>query len=153
MKMDEFARRSEEIKGRLYKTAIVYLQDPDAAEEALAEAVYRGVKACGKLKDPGLFDTWMTRILINACCDELKRRKRQSSVDEIPEDAAEKYDSLPLRDAVCRLPRELKDVIVLRYFSGYGLKETAEILGTPQGTAATRQRRALALLRLELEEV
>jgi len=30
--------------------------------------------------------------------------------------------------------------------------ETAQALGIPQGTAATRQRKALSLLRLELEE-
>lgn len=60
--------------------------------------------------------------------------------------------SLPLREAVARLPKELKAIVILRYFSGYTLREAAEILDIPQGTAATRQRRALALLRLELGE-
>ena len=53
---------------------------------------------------------------------------------------------------MARLPEELKALVILRYFSGYTLRESAEILNIPQGTAATRQRRALALLRLELEE-
>lgn len=43
-------------------------------------------------------------------------------------------------------------VVALRYFAGYTLAETAEILGIPPGTVSTRQRRALALLRLELSE-
>ena len=43
-------------------------------------------------------------------------------------------------------------MIVLRYFGDLTLAQTAETLGIPQGTAATRQRRALALLRLELKE-
>nr|WP_300297092.1 sigma factor-like helix-turn-helix DNA-binding protein [uncultured Intestinimonas sp.] len=51
-----------------------------------------------------------------------------------------------------RLPRELKDVIVLRYFTGLTLAETARALDIPQGTAASRQRRALSLLRLELTD-
>ena len=72
--------------------------------------------------------------------------------EEFPESAAEEFDSLPLKDAISRLPKELKEIVVLRYFSGYTLKETAEILDIPQGTAATRQRRALSLLRLELGE-
>lgn len=58
----------------------------------------------------------------------------------------------PLRDAVERLPQELRAVVALRYFAGYTLAETAEILGIPPGTVSTRQRRALALLRLELSE-
>ena len=44
----------------------------------------------------------------------------------------------------------LRAVVVLRYFSGYTLAETAEALGLPPGTVSTRQRKALSLLRLEL---
>ena len=62
------------------------------------------------------------------------------------------FDSLPLKEAIQKLPKELKDVIVLRFFSGFTLVETAELLKIPQGTAATRQRKALQLLRLELGE-
>ena len=69
---------------------------------------------------------------------------------ELPETAQEDFDALPLRDAVGRLPRELKEVIILRYFSGLTLAETARALDIPQGTAATRQRKALRLLHLEL---
>ena len=64
----------------------------------------------------------------------------------------EEFDSLPLKEAVKRLPKELKDVIILRYFSGFTLAETAQMLKIPQGTAASRQRKALKLLRLELDE-
>ena len=71
---------------------------------------------------------------------------------ELPETAAEAYDALPLREAVRRLPKELRDVVILRYFSGFTLAETARMLNIPQGTAVTRQRRALRLLRLEMKE-
>ena len=57
-----------------------------------------------------------------------------------------------LKEAVRRLPEELRAVVVLRFFAGYTQAETARALGIPQGTAATRQRRALELLRLELGE-
>ena len=51
-----------------------------------------------------------------------------------------------------RLPEELRSVVILRFFSGYTQAETAAALNIPQGTAATRQKRALALLKLELGE-
>ena len=41
-------------------------------------------------------------------------------------------------------------MVVLRYFSGYTLSETAAALDLPPGTVSTRQRKALSLLRLEL---
>lgn len=50
-----------------------------------------------------------------------------------PRQPAEVYDRLPLRDAVERLPQELRAVVALRYFAGYTLAETAEILGIPPG--------------------
>ena len=146
----ELAHRAEEVRGRLYRTALLYLGGEAAALDAVDEAVYRAFLSHRKLRQPEHFATWITRILINVCNDELRRRKREPSMAELPETAAEQFDALPLRDAVERLPRELRAVVVLRYFSGYTLAETAEALGLPPGTVSTRQRKALSLLRLEL---
>ena len=57
-----------------------------------------------------------------------------------------------MKEAIRRLPEELRSVVILRFFSGYTQAETAAALRIPQGTAATRQKRALALLKLELGE-
>lgn len=151
MNTEEFAAKVEGIRGKLYKTAYIYMGSEHAALDALDEAVYKALRACKKLRQPEFFDTWMTRIVINECCNELRHRKKQLSLDEIPEEAAERFDALPLKEAVRSLPRELRDLVILRYFAGYTLRETAEILDIPPGTAATRQRRALSLLRLELD--
>ena len=114
--------------------------------------MYLGLRSCHKLREEAFFDTWLTRILINACNAELRRHKREIAMAELPETAQESFDALPLRDAVGRLPRELKDVIILRYFTGLTLAETARTLDIPQGTVVTRQRKALRLLRLELTD-
>ncbi len=152
MDWKDYAERAERIKSRLYRTAVMYLGSESAAEEALDEAIYKGLHACRKLRQVEYFTTWLTRILLNVCADEKKRSRSLLNLDELPEAGAEPYDALPLREAIRRLPEDLKRVVILRYFSGYTLRETAEILSIPQGTAATRQRRALELLRLELEE-
>lgn len=152
MDWNEFARRAEQCRDRLYRTALLYLGSESEAEEALDEALYKALHGCGKLRQEEYFETWITRILLNACSDARRRRRRQVSLEALGEAAAEDYDALPLREAIRRLPKELRDVVILRYFSGYTLRETAEILGIPQGTAVTRQRRALSLLRLELGE-
>jgi len=159
MTKDQFALRTEAIKEKLYRTAFLYLHDETRAVDAVDEAVCRALCSLRRLRQEEYFDTWITRILINECCKELRRQKRQhpvSDLADLPENAAGKttidYDALPLRQAIDALPKELKDIIILRYFAGYTLIETAEILGVPQGTAASRQRRALGLLRLELGE-
>lgn len=152
MDENEFAARTERLKTRLYRTAYLYLGSENMAVDAVDEAVFLGLKALKKLRRPEYFDTWMTRILINVCKKELRRHKREQPLDTLPETAEEELDSLPLKEAVRRLAPELREVVILRYFAGYTLAETAQSLRIPQGTAVTRQRRALSLLKLELTE-
>ena len=90
---------------------------------------------------------------LNECHRELRRRKRLAGEQALPESAGpDAYDGLPLREAVSRLPEELRQVVILRFFVDRTLSETAECLGVPVGTVSTRQRKALQLLRLELGE-
>lgn len=153
MDQQEFIRRTEAQKARLYRAAFAYLGGEAAALDAVDEAVYQALRHLRQLRRPEYFETWLTRILINECGRELRRLKRLRPAEFLPEAGEDfNYDALPLREAVARLPRELRQVIVLRYFGDLTLAETARTLDIPQGTVVTRQRRALALLRLELKE-
>lgn len=153
MGREEFTERVLAIRNRLYRAAYLYLGSEADALEAVDEAVYQALRSLKKLREPQFFETWLTRILINQCNKELRRRRRFARVEELPETiAAEHFDHLPLKEAIQRLPEELRSVIILRYFADYTQAETADTLGIPQGTVATRQRRALQLLRLELGE-
>ena len=152
MTQQEYAVRADALKGKLYGMAFLYLGSQSLAVDAVDEAVYLGLRSCHKLREDAFFDTWLTRILINACNAELRRRTRELAVAELPETAAEAFDALPLREAVARLPRELRAVVVLRYFQGLTLAETAQALDIPPGTVSTRQRKALSLLKLHLTE-
>lgn len=155
MDREEFVARTEAVKARLYRTAYLYLGSEADALEAVDEAVYQALRALRQLRQEEYFESWLTRILINACHKELRRRRWFSPGGEdcIPESAgADTYDGLPLKEAIRRLPEELRVVVILRYFTGYSLEETARSLGLPRGTVSTRQRRALQLLRLELGE-
>ena len=153
MNQDEFAARVEAVRARLYRAAYLYLGSEADALEVVDEAVYRALWNLKQLREPDFFETWLTRILLNECHKELRRRKRFHPAEVLPETAGtDAYGNFPLKEAVRRLPEELRSVIVLRFFAGYTQAETAAALKIPQGTAATRQRRALALLRLELGE-
>ena len=153
MDKTEFAARTEALRDRLYRTACLYLGSGADALEAVDEAVYQALRALKKLREPEHFETWLTRILLNECHRELRRRKRVAGEDALPDTAGpDAYDALPLKEAVRRLPEELRTVVILRFFTGYTQSETAAALDIPQGTVATRQRRALALLRVELGE-
>ena len=154
MDKDDFASRIEPMKNKLYRLAYLYLANQASALEAVDEAVYKGFKARKKLREDKYFDTWLTRILINECKKELKRRKRVYPSNYLPDSDIEdyNYDTLPLKEAIAKLPEKLRVVIIMRYFSDYTLAQTADSLKIPQGTVVTRQRQALSLLKLELLE-
>ena len=148
----EFAAHVEKIRLKLYKTALTYLASEALALDAVDEAVYKALCGKRKLRQKEYFDTWITRILINECHNELRRQKRYQPIDELPETAVEEFDALPLKEALRKLPKDLKDVVILRFYTGLSVAETAAALQIPPGTVATRQRKALSLLRLELDE-
>ena len=147
-----FAARAEGRKACLYRTALLYLGSEALALEAVDEAVYKGFRACGTLREEQYCDTWLTRILLNECSREKKRQDREQAVDQLPEQAWEDPDHLPLRAAVQALPEQLRAVILLRYFFDCTLRETAELLRMPRSTVHTREKKALKLLKLELSE-
>ena len=150
MTEQDYIQRAETLKGQLYRTAVLTLGSESAAVDAVDEAVYKGFRAYKKLRQPEFFDTWLTRILINVCNTELRRRRRELSVSELPDTAQEQFDALPLKEAIRRLPKDLREVIILRYFTGLTLEETVKALDIPRGTVSSRQKKALELLRLDL---
>lgn len=152
MNNDTFTKEIERVRTKLYKTALLYFGNETTALDVVDETVYKALCGYKRLRQKEFFDTWITKILLNECHKEYRRQQRFRLVEELPETAAEEYDVLPLREAIRKLPKDLKDVVILRYFSGYTLVETAKALNIPQGTAATRQRKALKLLKLELSE-
>jgi RNA polymerase sigma-70 factor (ECF subfamily) len=149
----EFANQIDALKNRLYRIAYLYLGNEQGAIEVVDETVYKALRSLSKLREEQFFNTWVTRILINECKKELKRLSKVYIMEDLSEQIEENtYDTLPLKEAIHRLPENLKAIIILRYFSDYTLAETANALQIPQGTVVTRQRKALKLLRLELEE-
>ena len=154
MDKDEYAKKVQELYPKLYALAYLHLGSDALANDAISEAVYRGLVSVKKLREPAYFRTWLTRILINECNKIWRKRKREVPVETIPDtpENEKAYDALPLKEAISRLPTDLKEVIVLRYYADFTLAETSKCLNIPQGTAATRARRALQLLKLELEE-
>lgn len=152
MKDADYFSRIDPLKEQLYRVAYLYLGSESAAVDAVDEAVYRGYLKRRSLRREAYFSTWLTRILINVCLDELRRRQRETPVETLPERAETPYDALPLQEALERLPEDLRSVIALRYFGGFTLAETAQALGLPEGTVSSRQRRALQLLKLHLTD-
>ena len=154
MDRQEYARRADALKQRLWRTALCYLNDEQAALEAVDSAVYKGLLAVHNLRQPEYFDTWLTRILINECRTILRRQQRLAPYDEaaaeaIPASAAD--DHSDLYAAIAALDEKLRLPVVLYYLEGFKIREIAAMLGVPDGTVKTRLRNAREQLRKDLK--
>lgn len=140
------------MRERLYRVAMAYLRRPEAALQAVEDAACCAYLHIRALRKPEYAATWLTRILINACLRQLRQEKRTAPLEAAPEQASpDGCSAYDLRDAVNRLPDDLRAAVSVRYFGGLTVPETAGVLGLPEGTVKTRLRKALSILRIEME--
>ena len=108
------------------------------------------------LRDPDRIGPWLHRLTVNACLDLTRRRRRRTieveltSLDHpsVPDTATQVADRDVLDRALARLEPEQRAVVVLRFFLGLSLPETAVALGIPIGTVKSRLHRSLAQMRI-----
>jgi RNA polymerase sigma factor (sigma-70 family) len=155
---DAFAALTNANVDRLYAIARVIVGDADRAQDATQEALVRAWRELPRLRDPGRFQGWLRRLLVNACYDEGRRLRRRSEVvllidhhPSIGDDSAGVIDRDRLERAFRRLPLEQRAVAVLSHVEGLSHEEIAATLGVPLGTVKSRARYALAGLRSALE--
>jgi RNA polymerase sigma-70 factor (sigma-E family) len=101
-------------------------------------------------------EPFVRRVLINVYASWWRRRWRQveQSVSQPPERfVADESSSIDARDevwqAMGRLPRRQRAVLVLRYFEDMSEAQIAEVMGTSVGTVKSQAANALAKLRLD----
>ena len=168
--LDAFNRLVIEYQSRAYNLAYRFMSDPASAADVTQDAFISAFRGLGKFRG-GSFRSWLLRIVVNACYDELRRRKRRptSSLDEFSDDgdrlfaeagASFSYESKKpeqeierseLRAAIEKcleeLPSDFKAVAVLVDVQGFDYKETARVVGSPVGTVKSRLARARGRLR------
>ncbi|WP_405111797.1 sigma-70 family RNA polymerase sigma factor [Paenibacillus sp. FSL K6-1217] len=146
-----FIGRVLEQKKILYSIAYSYLRSEAEALEMVQETTYRAWAKRGSLKDKERFAPWLTRILINCCKDELKRRKRMAA--PVPEQAGGGLQEmtsdrkLDMEQALEAVKPKYRQVLVLKYYRDMTLTEIAEVLGKPEGTVKTWLNKGLKQLR------
>ena len=98
--------------------------------------------------------TGIFTITRNTVIDSFRRKKASEELDENLADDTELDENLlqtetlsELAAALRKLPPQMMDIIVMRYYDGKPLTEIAEIMGLSYGAVKLRHQNALALLR------
>ncbi|MBH0158173.1 sigma-70 family RNA polymerase sigma factor [Fictibacillus sp. 5RED26] len=151
---EAFLKLIQTYKVDLYKTALSFLRNEEEALEAIQEVTYRAYKNIKKLKNEFYFKTWLIRIMINYCNDQLKLKKRVVVNDEMLNSlgVSENHTQLELKDAMLDLDDRSREILTLKYFNDVKIKDIAIMMQCPEGTVKTWLNKALRALREKLDE-
>ena len=150
MDNQEFQDRVRACERRLYATAYLLLHVTADCEDAVQGAVLRAWQRLPGLQNPQFFETWLTRIVINECKSQLRRRSRRGETELSPRLAAPVSPEPELHAALTALKWKYRVVLTLKYIDGYTIEEIARILTLPRGTVASRLDQAKRLLRAQM---
>jgi RNA polymerase sigma-70 factor (ECF subfamily) len=126
------------------------------AEDIAQEAMLRVWTNAPRWKPVAQFRTWLTRIVVNLCLDERRRRPwlPLEAAGEPPDPAASTEAQLAAADfdrrlaaAISQLPERQRAAIALTYSEGLSNAETADILDTSVSAVETLLSRAKSTLR------
>lgn len=156
---DAFAELAGASLDRMYAVASLILRDSDLAKDAVQEALiaaWRGIRA---LREPDALNAWLQRLVIRACY-RLARAERRGVAElhlagpdepRLDDDSVGLADRDQLERGFRRLSTEQRAILVVHYYLGLPLSETADVLGIPAGTAKSRLNRATGAMRAALE--
>jgi RNA polymerase sigma-70 factor (ECF subfamily) len=129
--------------------------DRDVAEDAVQEALERAMRRrhrADALRDPA---AWITVVALNVARRRFRRAATERRAIErlaVRSPEADATDAIALRSALAALPRRQREVVVLHYFCGWSVAETARHLGVHDGTVKTSLSRARTALAIVLSE-
>lgn len=162
-------------RDKVYARAFTMMRNEEEALDLSQEAWVKGWQRLAQFQGDSSFSTWITRIVINLCLDELRRHKRQrsESIEALDEETGGVERQMPLvetnptaglesqelrariDEAMKKLSEEHRTVLTLHEFQDMEYKEIARVLGCSIGTVMSRlfyARRRLAGLLSDLRK-
>jgi RNA polymerase sigma-70 factor (ECF subfamily) len=161
-------------RDKIYARAFSMMRNEDEAVDLSQEAWVKSWQRLNQFHGESSFGTWVTRIVINLCLDQLRKRKRQrtDSIEGMDEEAGgverlmpavtvnptERLERGELRKkidaALGKLSEEHRTVLVLHEFEEMEYKEIARTMDCSIGTVMSRlfyARRKMAALLADLK--
>jgi len=162
-------------RDKIYARALSMMRNEEEAIDLSQEAWVKGWQRLKQFQGEASFGTWMTRIVINLCLDQLRKQKRQraESIEEIDEESGGVERQMPvvtinptaglerqeirqrIDQALNQLSYEHRTVLVLHQFEEMEYKQIAKTMGCSIGTVMSRlfyARRKLAALLADLKK-
>lgn len=159
-----FGRLVKMHQQRILRMVVGMTGDLDTALDIVQDSFIRAYHALERFEEGQPFYPWLSTIATNLTLNHLRRRKRQTSLDDEYRDrAGSEHTPLEemqlaenerrLMDAVKKLPEQYRTVFILRTFEDLSYEEIAARLNISVGTVDSRLYRARRRLVDELKDL
>lgn len=144
----------ETYKDRVFSIAVYsFGGDETAANDVSQQVFLKLMTNIGQFRGDSAFTTWLYRLVVNACTDEQRKRRRflpfgestpiSSNEERRPQE--KRYAKAEIADsvqaAIKQLKPKLRMAILLKYVEDLSYEEIASVLGCSKGTVASRLNR------------
>lgn len=158
---DAFAQLYALTYNKIYNYARRYLRDDYLAQDAVSEVYISVLKKIGMIKDPTLFVAWLNQIAFHTCYDMSVKENSGSlqPLDDVlseilpdervnpEEEIVSKDEKLRLKEAVDKLPFDMRQCIVMKYYNNMKIDDIAAATGVSRSTVKRYIASGEALLR------
>lgn len=162
---DAFRLLFETYKDKVFSIAVYSSGDRALADDITQQIFLKLFTAIRQFRGDSEFTTWLYRLVVNACLDERRRRRRLLPWGEMvamkkpgerkPQE--KHYARLEISEAVQAAIGELKPKfrlpILLKYIEGLSYDEIANVMGCSKGTVASRLNRGHSQLAKRLSHL
>lgn len=148
--------------GAMFYTCYHMMHSREEAEDMLQEAFSEAFITLDRFRFESTFGTWLKRIVINKCINEIKRKKTDlkfsDDMGHYEERYVEEEDSLPnlnielVKEAMNKLPEGGRVIFQLYLLEGYDHREIAQILGVSESNSKSQFMRAKNKIREILKD-
>lgn len=145
----------------VYNTALGMVQNTEDAQDITQEVFVKAFKALKGFRNEALLKTWLYRITINTCIDQLRKMKTKDMYEE-PGNFADfnhpgvlyenREKAAILFKAISRLPEKQKAAFILQKTEGCAVSEVAEIMNISVQATESLLARAKENLRKNLSD-
>lgn len=155
----------ETYKDKVFSIAVYSSGDRSLAEDVTQQIFLKLFTAIQQFRGESEFTTWLYRLVVNACLDEKRRRRKwlpwgetvamSNPSEKKPQE--KQYARLEVAEAVREAIGELKPKfrlpILLKYVEGLSYEEIASVMGCSKGTVASRLNRGHSQLAKRLSHL
>jgi RNA polymerase sigma-70 factor (ECF subfamily) len=160
----------ERYQDKVFSISLYYFKGDEACARDVTQAVF--LKLMTKIEQfrrDAEFTTWLYRLVVNACMDEQRKRRRflpfgegfemsrKPIAEREAQGAEERYARIELADsvkaAIAELKPKLRLPILLKYVEGLSYEEMARVLDCSKGTIASRMNRGHKILARRLSHL